>query len=156
MLHVCTLVYHEHCPCQIPWCSGYHVSLTHSRSPVRSRVESYCLFYFSFTSPYVFFFIFLFVSRVGIFYFSYCVYMFCLHRKKYIPYDATTILQKFRKMPRRKSKPLLKQPSTDLQELSASSAQVEEQHVAGGEWVHNHFGTDYSHFREELFEILQD
>ena len=24
----------------IPWCSGYHVSLTHSRSPVRSRVES--------------------------------------------------------------------------------------------------------------------
>ena len=23
-----------------PWCSGYHVSLTHSRSPVRSRVET--------------------------------------------------------------------------------------------------------------------
>ncbi len=29
----------------IPWCSGYHVSLTHSRSPVRSRVES--LFFLS-------------------------------------------------------------------------------------------------------------
>ena len=98
---------------------------------------------------------FLFVSCVGIF--LLCIHVFfCLHRKKYIPYDATTILQKFRKMPRRKSKPLLKQPSTDLQELSASSAQVEEQHVAGGEWVHDHFGTDYSHFREELFEILQD
>ena len=27
--------------CQwIPWCSGYHVCLTHRRSPVRSRVES--------------------------------------------------------------------------------------------------------------------
>ena len=24
----------------IPWCSGYHASLTHSRSPVRSRAES--------------------------------------------------------------------------------------------------------------------
>ena len=30
--------------CEIPWCSGYHVSLTHSRSPVRSRVESPCFF----------------------------------------------------------------------------------------------------------------
>ena len=29
----------------IPWCSGYHVSLTHSRSPVRSRVESLCHFF---------------------------------------------------------------------------------------------------------------
>ena len=57
---------------------------------------------------------------------------------------------------RRKSKPLLKQPSTDLQELSSSSAQAEEQHVAGGEGGHDHFEADYSHFREELFEILQD
>ena len=30
----------------IPWCSGYHVSLTHSRSPVRSRAESTFFFYF--------------------------------------------------------------------------------------------------------------
>ena len=30
----------------IPWCSGYHVSLTHSRSPVRSRAESLVLFFF--------------------------------------------------------------------------------------------------------------
>ena len=29
----------------IPWCSGYHVSLTHSRSPVRSRAESLNFFF---------------------------------------------------------------------------------------------------------------
>ena len=33
----------------IPWCSGYHVSLTHSRSPVRSRVESHVFFFFDFS-----------------------------------------------------------------------------------------------------------
>ena len=65
-------------------------------------------------------------------------------------------LQKFRKMPRRISKPLLKQPSTDLQELSASSPRKVEQQVAGGRGEHDHFETDYSHFREPLFETLQD
>ena len=35
----------------IPWCSGYHVSLTHSRSPVRSRAESLFFFFFFLTRP---------------------------------------------------------------------------------------------------------
>ena len=65
-------------------------------------------------------------------------------------------LRKFRKMPRRISKPLLKQPSTDMQELSASSAQEVEPQVAGRGGEHDHFETDYSHFREPLFETLQD
>ena len=29
-----------------PWCSGYHVSLTHSRSPVRSRAETLFALFF--------------------------------------------------------------------------------------------------------------
>ena len=37
-------------PQLIPWCSGYHVSLTHSRSPVRSRAESLAFFFFSLSS----------------------------------------------------------------------------------------------------------
>ena len=46
----------------IPWCSGYHVSLTHSRSPVRSRVESLFVNFFSllpfFLSAFLFSFFF--------------------------------------------------------------------------------------------------
>ena len=43
---------------KIPWCSGYHVSLTHSRSPVRSRAESPFLFF-------NYFFIIIFVFFTG-------------------------------------------------------------------------------------------
>ena len=36
------------------WCSGYHMSLTHSRSPVRSRAETvFSTFFFSSQTPHV-------------------------------------------------------------------------------------------------------
>jgi hypothetical protein len=33
--NICTKFYY------ISWCSGYHICLTHRRSPVRSRAETY-------------------------------------------------------------------------------------------------------------------
>ena len=64
----------------IPWCSGYHVSLTHSRSPVRSRAESlvfFFFFFFPFTGCFCFFFLFFSVwLGVVTFVFLYVVNLF--------------------------------------------------------------------------------
>ena len=57
----------------IPWCSGYHVSLTHSRSPVRSRAESLGLLFFLLLLFFLFFFFSInFILKTAKIFISFC------------------------------------------------------------------------------------
>lgn len=88
------------------------------------------------------------------------VHFCCVHRKRYIPLDIPKlkyyfVSRSFKTVLRQSSKPLLKQQSTDLHELSAQDSLEVEQQLAKGEDDQFLVDADYSQFREELLDTTE-